>query len=207
MAAMARVKMPPGPAPLAAARSLPTMPSTCSGFSPTTRAPSASMASRSALVSGPPKKVSPMPVSPASVPSSRVTNSRVASPTVVRRRGDCQPACAAPGSSRVLRACHLFLKKAIKRGSVTPAKAGSRILTAQQSLDSDLRRNDDLMFVWTTQACNVSPCSGLFRPSPDNRDACTARSCRHSSRAVPPRPDASAGPGSCTCRRRSDRRR
>src|SRR5262245_46620521 len=77
----ASVNSPPGPAPLAACRSLAAMASTCSGFSPMTRAPRASTASRSATVSGPPKNVRPMPSTPASVPISSVTNSRVALPT------------------------------------------------------------------------------------------------------------------------------
>jgi hypothetical protein len=73
--------MPPGPALLAARRSLAAIASTCSGLSPITNCPRASTAAFNAPVKGPPKNVRPMPSTPSSVPSSSVTNSRVSWPT------------------------------------------------------------------------------------------------------------------------------
>ena len=64
----ASVKMPPGPEPLAARRSLAAMASTCVGSSPTMSRASASTAALSAGVRAPPKKVRPMPTRPWSVP-------------------------------------------------------------------------------------------------------------------------------------------
>ena len=80
----ARVKMPPGPEPPAASRSLAAMASTGMGSSPTTICARASTALRSAGVNGLALragiKVRPIPSMPSSVSSSRVTKALVAFP-------------------------------------------------------------------------------------------------------------------------------
>ncbi len=73
----AREKMPPGPELPARRRHFAAIASTWLGSMPMVRRARPSTAARSAGVSAPPKKVSPMPTSPWSVPSSSRTNSRV----------------------------------------------------------------------------------------------------------------------------------